>query len=148
QALALQGSAHAYPTTYYLTSCNLAEILHDEKKPDEAIAMLKDAVQVIETPRAGTVGGEAERAEYFAQFASAFDLLVQWNLEQGHIDEAFAFAERGRNRTFLDQLNLAGVDLRDTLTGPAGDKLRQRERELRTKLGTLQAEAVAVTASN
>ncbi|HEY2762363.1 MAG TPA: tetratricopeptide repeat protein, partial [Pirellulales bacterium] len=148
RALALQGSSHAYPTTYYLTSCNLAEILHDEKKPDEAIALLKDAVKVIETPRAGTVGGEAERAEYFAQFASAFDLLVQWNLEQGHIDEAFAFAERGRNRTFLDQLSLAGVDLRDTLSGPAGEKLRDRERQLRTKLGTLRAEAVAITEKN
>ena len=145
RALALQGTTHAYPTTYYLTSCNLAEILHDEQKPDEAIALLKDAVKVIETPRAGTVGGESERAEYFAQFASAFDLLVQWNLEQGHVDEAFAFAERGRNRTFLDQLSLAGVDLRDTLTGPTGDKLRERERQLRTKLGTLRAEAVAIT---
>jgi len=148
RALALQGSAHAYPTTYYLTSCNLAEILHDEGQPDEAIGLLQDAVKVIETPRAGTVGGEGERAEYFAQFASAFDLLVQWNLEQGHVNEAFAFAEQGRNRTFLDQLSLAGVDLRDTLSGPAGEKLRERERTLRTKLGTLRAEAVAITEKN
>jgi CHAT domain-containing protein/tetratricopeptide (TPR) repeat protein len=143
RALQLQGSTQAHPMTFYLTSCNLAEILHDEGKTDEAIKLVQDAVKVIETPRAGTVGGEGERAEYFAEFSTAFDLLVEWNLEQQKVDEAFAYAERGRNRTFLDQLNLAGVDLRDTLTGPAGDKLRERERILRSRLGTLRAEALA-----
>src|SRR5262249_42861060 len=119
--------------------------LHQEDKTDEAINLVQDAVKLIETPRAGTIGGEMERAEYFAQFASAFDLLVSWSLEAGHVDDAFAFAERGRNRTFLDQLSLAGIDLRDTLSGPAGQKLRSRERELRVRLGTLQAQAQAAT---
>jgi CHAT domain-containing protein/tetratricopeptide (TPR) repeat protein len=140
-ALLLQGTARAYPAVYYLTSCNLAEILHDRGKIDEAINMVEEAAKFLETPRAGTIGGESQRAEYFAQFANAFDLLVAWNLEAGHVAEAFAFAERGRNRTFLDELSLAGIDLRDTLTGPEGGKLRSRERDLRTRLGTLEAQA-------
>jgi len=141
RALQLQGTARAYPSVYYLTSCNLAEILHDESKVDEAISLVQDAAKFIETPRAGTIGGESQRAEYFAQFANAFDLLVTWNLEAGRVADAFDFAERGRNRTFLDELSLAGVDLRDTLSGPEGEKLRSRERELRATLGTLEAQA-------
>ncbi len=104
---------------------------------------MQEAVKTLESPRAGTIGAETERANYFADFASAFDLLVGWNLELGRIPEAFAAAEEGRNRTFLDQLNLAGVDLRDTLDGPTGEKLRDRESALRRKLGTLMAQAQA-----
>jgi CHAT domain-containing protein len=141
QALRLQGTTRAYPAVYYLTSCNLAEILHDQGKADEAIGLLQDAAKFIETPRAGTIGGESQRAEYFAQFADVFDLLVAWNLEAGRLADAFNFAERGRNRTFLDELSLAGVDLRDTLTGPEGEKLHSRERQLRAKLATLEAQA-------
>ncbi len=114
QALELQGTAIAHPETYYLSACNLAQILFDEGKTKQAIKLAESAVQSLETPRAGTVGGETERAEYYAEFASAFDQLVKWNLDQKDVDKAFEYAERGRNRTFLDQLSLVGVDLRDT----------------------------------
>jgi CHAT domain-containing protein/tetratricopeptide (TPR) repeat protein len=140
KALGLQQTIQAYPAVHYLTFCNLAEILHAEGKLDEALQLLQEAVKLVEVPRAGTVGAEEQRAEYFAQFASAFDLLVAWNLQAGRIDKAFQFAERGRNRTFLDQLSLAGVDLRETLTGPGAKDLLERERTLRTKLGTLRGQ--------
>jgi len=143
EALAMQRSMQAYPTVHYLTLCNLAEILHGEGKTDESLVMLQEAVKLVEAPRTGTVGAEEQRAEYFAQFASAFDLLVAWNLKAGRIEPAFDAAERGRNRTFLDQLGLAGVDLRDTLTGPEAKPLLDRERELRTRLGTLRAKVLA-----
>ena len=84
---------------------------------------------------------------YLAQFASAFDQLVDWSLQAGRIDQAFEYAGRGRNRTFLDQLSLAGVDLRDTLTGPAAKPLLDRERNLRIKLGTLRGQMQAAAAS-
>ena len=66
-------------------------------------------------------------------------MLVEWNLEPGHVDvdKAFEYAERGRNRTFLDQLSLVGVDLRDT----ASKELREKEQTLRSKFASLQAEA-------
>ena len=113
----MQGSAQAHPEAFFITSCRLAEILYGKNKQDEAITLVQNAVKIIEAPRANTIGGETERAEFFAEFAAAFDLLVNWNLAQGHIDKAFEFAEQGRNRTFLDQLSLVGVDLRDAL-GP------------------------------
>ena len=140
-ALEMQGSEFAYPRTYFVTNCNLAEILYSQGKIDSAIQYVQNAVKVIETPCAGTIGGEAERAESFADFDKAFDLLVSWNLKLGRVEDAFAAAEQGRNRTFLDQLSLAGVDLRDTLTGPEGEQLRKREQVLRSKFATMQAEA-------
>ncbi|HEV2971141.1 MAG TPA: CHAT domain-containing tetratricopeptide repeat protein [Pirellulales bacterium] len=143
KALALQQTIQAYPAVHYLTYCNLAEILRGEGKLDEAITLLQAAVKLVEAPRAGTFGAEEERAEYFSHFDFAFDLLVACNLQAGRIDEAFQFAEQGRNRTFLDQLSLAGVDLRETLTGPGAKELLDRERTLRTKLGTLRGQMQA-----
>ncbi len=70
------------------------------------------AIDLVEAPRAATVGAESERAEYFSQFVAAFDLLVDWSVAEGDYDKALAAAEQGRNRTFLDQMRAAGVDLR------------------------------------
>ncbi len=147
QTLALEPKVQASPNFFSTVYCNLAGVVHDEGKNDEAVSLLQQAVKLIETPRAESVLSEVERAEYFSQFASAFDLLVSWNLAAGRIDEAFAFAEQGRNRTFLDQLNLGGVDLRDQLTGPEGERLLARERTLRTKLGTLRGQIQAAASS-
>ena len=108
QTLALEPKVQASPNFFSAVYCNLAGVIHDEGKNDEAVSLLQQAVKLIETPRAESVLSEVERAEYFSQFASAFDLLVSWNLTAGRIDDAFAFAEQGRNRTFLDQLNLGG----------------------------------------
>ena len=150
QALALEPKVQASPNFFSAVYGNLANVIHDQGKNDEALALLQQAVKLIETPRAESVLSEVERAEYFSQFATAFDLLVAWNLTAGRIDEAFGFAEQGRNRTFLDQLNLGGVDLRDQLTGPEAERLLGRERALRTKLGTLrgQIQAAAATADS
>ncbi len=147
QALELQGSAEAHPAAFFISSCRLAEILYGKGQRDQAIDLVERAVGVLESPRVQSIGGEAERAEYFAEFSAAFDLLVKWNLEPAHlnVEKAFEFAEQGRNRTFLDQLSLVGVDLRDTLGGPNGESLRQRERKLRSEFATLQTEARAAT---
>ncbi|HEY2880817.1 MAG TPA: tetratricopeptide repeat protein, partial [Pirellulales bacterium] len=150
-ALDLQGTAFTRPTTFYISSCNLAEILHGRGKTDEAVKLVQRALDAIETPRAEVTGGEREQAGFFEQYKKAFDLLVAWNLEQGNVDAAFAAAERGRNRTFLDQLSRAGIDLRDTLdlrdplVGPKNQKLLEHERTLRAAFATLQAQAGTLT---
>ena len=81
---------------------------------DDAIAKLRQAVKTIEMPRAMTVGAEQERAEYFAQFAPVFDLLVDLLYENGLYIEAIQVADARRSRTFQDQLRASGVDLYET----------------------------------
>ncbi len=77
-----------------------------------------------------TTGAEFERAHFFAQYSLAFDLLVQWSVEDGRTWDAVRFAESGRNRTFLDQVRAAGVDFCDTLKEDDRKSLLDR----RTKL--------------
>jgi CHAT domain-containing protein len=81
---------------------------------DDAIAKLRQALKTIEMPRAMTVGAEQERAEYFAQFAPVFDLLVDLLYENKQYIEAIQVADTRRSRTFQDQLRASGVDLNET----------------------------------
>lgn len=123
EAVSLQDRLQAYPALHFIALMNRAQLLKNQGQRDEAIALVKKAAQLAEAPRAATVGAEAERAEYFSQFAAAFDLLVDWSVEAGNLDEALAYAEAGRNRTFLDQVRAAGVDLRDSLRGTPAERL-------------------------
>ena len=136
EALVMQAQDQRFPTLHYVALCGLAQILHDRGETEQAQELVRQAVELIEVPRAGVYGGESERAEFFAQYESAFDLLVDWHLERQQIAEAVAFAERGRNRTFLDELQLAGVNLLDTLDGVTGNALKQQEAELRKKVNS------------
>jgi len=128
----------AYPIMQYLAQCNLAELLYDRGEHAAAREVVGEAVSVLELPRAGVVGAEAQRARHFHQFADAFDLLVDWYINDELYDEAIETAERARNRTFLDQMNLAGVDLRDTLDRREHGELLDRELSLRVEMGSLR----------
>ena len=81
----------------------------------EAIDRLYDAIGLIELPRAMTTGAEEERADYFAQFSPAFDMLVDLLVQEGRYVDAIEVAEQRRSRTFLDQFRASGVDLSATL---------------------------------
>ncbi|MCH8922681.1 MAG: CHAT domain-containing protein, partial [Planctomycetes bacterium] len=143
-------SYQATPTVHYLARTNLADILRGRGKTEEAEKLLDRAVRLIEIPRSAVAGAEGERAEHFAQFAtvhgdqlSAFDLLIDLKLASKQLGAAFQYAERGRNRTFLDQLSLAGIALRTTLTPEDAERLLPREKSLRVKIATLRADTAA-----
>jgi len=106
-----------YPGLQYAALCNLAQICHAKSRVtgerDTYIARarqaLEKAIDLVETPRASTFGGALVRAEFFAQYHAAFDLLVQMNAERGDVRDAIATAERGRSRTLLDELRSADI---------------------------------------
>lgn len=140
RAVELSDDSNAYPTLQYLALCNLAQLLDARGETNEARQLLIQAIELLETPRAGTVGAEVERAATFSQFVGAFDLLVKWSLRDGLTDEAIRWAERARNRTFLDQMRLAGVDLRLTLDPQVHKQLLDDEERIRSKIGSLRTE--------
>lgn len=126
----------------YNTLCNLAAVYRKAGQTAEALAALRQAIEIPEAVRSETFGeAEQGRAKFLAQFASAFDMQVQWLLEDKNYDAAFVAAEQSRNRTFLDQLNLAGVDLRQTLPSDVAKRLLPREQELRLQLQHLRVQA-------
>ncbi len=153
QALEIHDKLNAFPQEHYSVLCNMAVNLYQRGNRPEAGKYLAKAIQEIETPRTASSAAEGERARFQAKFSRAFETLVDWRLQEyvdgGELDEplveeAFLAAERGRNRTFLDLLNLAGVDLRDTVEGEEGDRLRQREAELRLKIKAIRTEALEI----
>ncbi|HEY2881266.1 MAG TPA: tetratricopeptide repeat protein, partial [Pirellulales bacterium] len=132
QGVQLQETVQAYPALYFMALVNRAQVLRKLDRKPEALDCLHQAIAAIEAPRAETTGGEANRAEYFSQFAPAFDLLVDWSVDDRHYDDALSCAEAGRNRTFLDQVRAAGVDPRDSLRGTPQEHLLADEQQILT----------------
>lgn len=127
------------PTVRYVALSEWAGLLLARGEQEHAEELLNEAVEAIEAPRAELFGGESQRASYFAQFANAFDLLVEMSIEEKDLRSAIQYADQFRNRTFLDQLHLAGLDLRDTVSGEGGSQLLQRESRLKSQISSLQA---------
>jgi CHAT domain-containing protein len=73
----------------------------------DAVAMLEEALKLVELPRASTTGADAERAEFYAHFAPIFDMLVDAYLAAGQRSKALQATEWRRNRTLRDQVLVA-----------------------------------------
>lgn len=117
QALELQTKLQAYPTVHYSVLRNRAQILHALGEQKEAIKLLHQAVASLEVPRTLTTGGDLARAAYFGPYQKAYDLLAEWHCQAKppEVGDAVIACELGLNRTFLDQVRLAGVDWRTGL---------------------------------
>jgi CHAT domain-containing protein len=133
EALKIHDQVQAYPNLRFMAYLTAARAAYALQRHDDADDLLHKAIDLIEAPRAATVGAESERAEYFSQFVVAFDLLVDWNVADKHFDVALKGAEQGRNRTFLDQVRAAGVDLRQSLRDTPQAGLLTTERQVLTQ---------------
>jgi CHAT domain-containing protein len=133
-----------YPNLHYAALSNRAEILRARAGDDpdlrrQAIEALAPAVELIERPRLAAPGKDLARAEFFARYAAAFDLLVEWLVEDGRPLEALVYAELCRNRTFLDRIRADGVSLSDSLA-PADRDLARQEQALLARYAAIAAE--------
>ena len=61
QSAKLQDEIGAFPAFHYVTLCNCAQVLRKLDRKKEAIAKLRRAIELAETPRAATTGGEQQR---------------------------------------------------------------------------------------
>ncbi|MFO0945754.1 MAG: CHAT domain-containing tetratricopeptide repeat protein [Planctomycetota bacterium] len=148
QALDLQNkTARSMPVAHFITLWRLANLSARDGKKDEARDYLEQAIDVVEKARSRTYGADKQRAEFFKQFEPGFDQLVDWSTESGRIEKAFQFAERGRSRSFLDQLQFAGADPRASLKGERGEELRKQEQELRERINAIRARALMLSPS-
>ncbi|HET8947293.1 MAG TPA: CHAT domain-containing protein [Candidatus Polarisedimenticolia bacterium] len=111
-----------------------------------AIADLETAAGIAEDLRPKSGGGEAARAGRFAPHAAIFDDLALTLFETGRTADGFEAAERGRSRAFLDQLETARVDLRDTLPEEDRRGLQAREQAALARL-TEARDQIAFTRS-
>jgi CHAT domain-containing protein len=140
EAKALQEkNPRAFPVTYFTTLWRLANVAQRRGRLPEARALLKRSIAVAETARLRIYGDARQRAAFFAQFEPALEQLVEWSVRDGCVAEAVVAAARGRSRTLLDQLLLAGVDLFQGLQGKQQKEWLAREQELRRSSAALRA---------
>jgi CHAT domain-containing protein/tetratricopeptide (TPR) repeat protein len=110
------------------TKALLAAVEWQRGNHDEAIKLMKGALDLAEKQRSQIGGAELGRAKHFTEYASIFDRLIRWADELKDADLAFATIERSRARTLLDQLQLSGSDLLAGVDPEVAEPLREAER--------------------
>jgi CHAT domain-containing protein len=135
-----QADPRAFPATYFTTLWRLAELADRRGDRAEARALLEQAVTVVEQARLRTYGDARQRAAFFAQFAPAFERLVEWGARAGDVEAAVCAAARGRSRTLMDQLLLAAVAPRPA-AGEDRRGLLRRAESLKRQVAALRARA-------
>lgn len=132
------------PTTRAITLWRLAVLADKAGHRDDAKKLLAEVFDVADRARLNTFGEAAQRAQFFAQFAPAFETLAGWCARDGAGDELMRVIVRSRSRTLLDQMLAAGVDPRDRLTGPGRDALLERETAARRSIARLRSRAMLI----
>ncbi len=130
------------PVTRAITLWRLAVLADKAGRSVEAKALLGEVFDVADRARMNTFGEAAQRAQFFAQFAPAFELLARWAARDGDGDAVLRVVSRSRSRTLLDQTLAAGVDPRDRLTGEVRTVLLAREVAARAAVSRLRGQAM------
>jgi CHAT domain-containing protein/Tfp pilus assembly protein PilF len=130
------------PAIAWESSAGLAGAYAQSGDYDLAVGYYRKSIEVIESLRAQFITAE-QRSGYFQEkiqvYESLIDLLVTRHQErprEGFDRLAFEYAERARARAFLDSLEEAKVDLKETLP-PA---LRAEEMNISAEISALQTE--------
>jgi tetratricopeptide (TPR) repeat protein len=131
------------PVTRAITLWRLAVLADKAGRKDEAKKLLGEVFDLADRARLNTFGAAAQRAQFFAQFAPAFELLAAWCARDGDGDGLLRAVVRSRSRTLLDQMLAAGVDPRDRLTGDAR-ALLARETAARRAVSRLRAQVMLI----
>ena len=113
----------------------LARALAGQGRTDEALAAAREAVRHVEDLRA-ELSDSGLRSGFFEAKQGIYQEAVYLALQAQHPDEAFALAERGRSRTFLDLLGS-----QTTLSKGRTRALVDEEVRLRARLAEAQAQA-------
>jgi len=132
------GGLETLPLRFCWTLTRRAEIAWKSGRRDEALHDLQQAMQVGEELQAHAFGGERERAESLGRFVDAFELMLVYQLELGHTQEALNAVERGRARSLREQMRTQGIDLLAGVPNSVADKLRTRDREAKTRIAGLR----------
>lgn len=103
-----------------------AMLLWDEGRKAEAIGVLGEALESIEKQRHRVYGGEWERGAFFARWAPAFELMVDWQEQLRQANEVFRTMERYRARGLVEQMERVAIDLLAGLSQEEAQPLRER----------------------
>jgi CHAT domain-containing protein len=134
------------PVIRAITLWRLAVLTDKSGRRDEAKKLLEEVFDIADRARLNTFGEASQRAEFFSQFAPAFELLATWYAQDNDGEGLLRVIVRSRSRTLLDQMLAAGVDPRDRLSGPEGTELLAREKQARQRVSQLRFQAMLIPA--
>ncbi|MDD5248141.1 MAG: CHAT domain-containing protein [Rhodocyclaceae bacterium] len=107
---------------YWVALAERARLEALEQRPDEAIADLKRAVDVIETQRA-SIHTEASKIGFVGDKQAVYRRLVAALIGQGRTAAAFDYVERSKSRALVDMLAARKEDF--AIHGADPEKTRQ-----------------------
>lgn len=132
-----EAQAHAYGVRALLRR-------HRWLDPEGGLNDLSEALKIVEGILPELGGDETSRAFFLAQFGELFHTMVAWQLEDGHLENAFETLERRRSRALVEQLAAAGVDWRAAIPEDLRSSLLAREAAARLRLSELQRRLLEV----
>jgi tetratricopeptide (TPR) repeat protein len=126
-----------------VTLNNIGLTYEQKSDPAQALSHYAQAMDALEAVRT-SVGSEAGRASFIAQYASLYGLATALYYREGQHDMAFLTSERSRARAFLDSLATGYVQLSDQDAAT----LQNREREVYAARQAIQDALVRARALN
>jgi CHAT domain-containing protein len=115
---------------------NLGNVRRRQKRSNEALGLLRGAVEAIEAQRRNLGGSEEVRAGFAADFKHYYRDYIDLLIERGRGEEAFHGTERYRAQTFLAMLAERDLSFADDLP----EDVVRDSRELATRYGKADAE--------
>lgn len=134
RALSIFDNSPADPRTQADAYSLRADMEWRDHHRDRARADLARALGILERLRPEVGGSEHTRAQAFVHTLGTFRRMVGWEVDAGHVDAAFNYAERTKGRALLDQLVLARVDLRNGIEPTERARLEAKETQIRSRL--------------
>jgi tetratricopeptide repeat protein len=125
-----------------ITLTNMGVVYQAKKEYTEAQPLFEAAAALINSLRQGA-GASLARSSFVNQFADVYSVLVFNTLRVGLFEKAFVMSERGRARTFLDELTSGAVTLSDNIA----DQLLQQEQALFAQRRAIDDELARLRAS-
>ena len=138
RAIRIFDNTTGYPQSRVSAYALQAKLFKQKGDSDGAFRALEEALRSTEELRPQIGGGEQTRAGFFEKYADLFDLMTEWQLEDGKIEKAIEYAERGRARVLLDQLAVGKIDLRRNIPEDIRQPLEKREMKAKSKLAEYQ----------
>ena len=140
RALSIRERAMVSPGERSDAYADRARISWELGRRSEAVADLKQSLELAEEQRGQVSGAEHERAAAFAEFAKPFEQMVAWQVELGDFGEALSAMERARARSLLDEMQLEGADLNLARSTTERTQLNDEESKLKAIVADLETQ--------
>jgi len=109
---------------------------------DEARKALDQSIEIIETLRAQSAGGELDQSNFFENKISVYHSMIELLVRQNKREEALRYAERAKARVLLDTLQSGRAQITKAMTASERDEERASNNEIYSLNAQIQRETL------